>query len=81
MVISKPLRLSNSKARTAMNAKISIFAICVKAIIYLLLRNLNDCKFKYSIVELMLSLLMAHSMLIVTVALKKNLNYLCFTLR
>ena len=28
-----------------MNAKISVFAICVEAIIYLLLRNLYDCTF------------------------------------
>ena len=30
-----------------MNAKNSVFAICVEAIIYLLLRNLNDCAFKH----------------------------------
>ena len=29
-----------------MNAKILVFAICVKAIIYLLLYNLHDCAFK-----------------------------------
>ena len=29
-----------------MNAKISVFVICVKAIIYLLLYNLHDCTFK-----------------------------------
>ena len=29
-----------------MNAKISEFAICVEAIIYLLLYNLHDCTFK-----------------------------------
>ena len=29
-----------------MNAKISVFAICVEAIIYLLLYNLHDCTFK-----------------------------------
>ena len=28
-----------------MKAKISVFAICVKAIIYLLLSNLHDCTF------------------------------------
>ena len=30
-----------------MNAKISVFAICVKTIIYLLLYDLHDCTFKY----------------------------------
>ena len=29
-----------------MNAKISVFVICVEAIIYLLLYNLRDCTFK-----------------------------------
>ena len=29
-----------------MNAKISVFVICVEAIIYLLLYNLHDCSFK-----------------------------------
>ena len=29
-----------------MNAKISVFAICAEAIIYLLLQNLHDCTFK-----------------------------------
>ena len=28
-----------------MNAKISVFAICVEAIMYLLLHNLHDCTF------------------------------------
>ena len=28
-----------------MNAKISVFVICVEAIIYLLLHNLHDCTF------------------------------------
>ena len=32
-----------------MNAKISVFVICVKAIIYLLLYNLHDCTFKNAI--------------------------------
>ena len=32
-----------------MNAKISVSVICVEAIIYLLLYNLNDCTFKYCI--------------------------------
>ena len=30
-----------------MNAKISLFIICVEAIIYLLLYNLHECAFKY----------------------------------
>ena len=34
------------KTRTAMNAKISVFVICVEAIIHLLLYNLHDCTFK-----------------------------------
>ena len=29
-----------------MNAKISVFFICVEVIIYLLLHNLHDCTFK-----------------------------------
>ena len=29
-----------------MNAKISVFVICIEAIIYLLLYNLHDCTFK-----------------------------------
>ena len=29
-----------------MNGKISVFAICIEAIIYLLLYNLHDCTFK-----------------------------------
>ena len=45
MFINKNLQLNNSKTKTAMDAKISIF-ICVEAIIYLLLHNLHDCNFK-----------------------------------
>ena len=33
------------KTRTAMNAKISVIALCVKVIIYLLLHNLHDYTF------------------------------------
>ena len=29
-----------------MNAKISLFVVCIEAIIYLLLYNLRDCTFK-----------------------------------
>ena len=45
---SKTLRLNNFKTRTAMNAKISVFVIYIKAIIYLLLYNLHDCTFNCS---------------------------------
>ena len=31
-----------------MNEKISVFAICVEAIIYLLLYNLHDCTVNYT---------------------------------
>ena len=30
-----------------MNAKISVFVICVEAIVYMLLYNLHDCNFKF----------------------------------
>ena len=40
--MSKTLRVNNLKTGTATNAKISVFAICVEAIIYLLLYNLHD---------------------------------------
>ena len=42
------LRFNNLKTRTAMNEKISVFAICVEAIIYLLLYNLHDCTVNYT---------------------------------
>ena len=45
-VYKKTLRLNKLKTRTAMNAKILVFVICVKVIIYLLLSNLHDCTFK-----------------------------------
>ena len=32
-----------------MNAKMSLFVICVEAIMYSLLHNLNDCFFKYNV--------------------------------
>ena len=35
--------------RTAVNAKIPVYVICVEAIIYLLLFNLHDCTFKLNI--------------------------------
>ena len=34
------------KTRTDVNAKMSVFVICVETIIYLLLYNLHDCTFK-----------------------------------
>ena len=37
--------LNNLKTRIAVNAKISVFVICVEVIIYLLY-NLHDCTFK-----------------------------------
>ena len=40
--INKTLRLNNLKTRTAMNGKISVFVICVEAIIYLLLYNMHS---------------------------------------
>ena len=46
LFINKTLRLNNVKTRAAMNAKILVFAVCVEAIIYLLLYNLQDCTFK-----------------------------------
>ena len=42
---TKTLRLNNLKTRTALNAKISVFVICVEVIMYLLLHNLHDCTF------------------------------------
>ena len=47
MFINKTLRLNNSKTRKAMNAKISVFVVCVEAIIYLLLYNLHGCTLNF----------------------------------
>ena len=47
MFRNKNLRLNISKTKTAMNVKISVFVICVKAIIYLSLCKFHDCTFKY----------------------------------
>ena len=41
----KTLWLNNFKTRAAINAKISVFVICVETIIYLFLHNLHDCTF------------------------------------
>ena len=43
--MNKTLRLSNLKNGTATNAKTSVFALYVEAIIYLLLYNLHVCTF------------------------------------
>ena len=43
------MRLNNLKTKTVMNAKISVFAICVEVIIYLLIYNLHGCTFKAQI--------------------------------
>ena len=45
LFINKYLQLNNLKTRIAMNAKTSVFVICVETIIYLLLYNLYDCTF------------------------------------
>ena len=39
-------RVNNLKNRTAMKAKTSVFVICVKTIIYLLIYNSHDCSCK-----------------------------------
>ena len=46
LFINKILWLNNLKTRTAMNVTISVFVVCVEAMIYLLLYNLHDCTFK-----------------------------------
>ena len=43
LFINKTLRLINLKTKTAINAKILVFVICIEAIIYLLLYNLHNC--------------------------------------
>ena len=45
LFINKSLRVNNLKTRIAMNAKISVFVICVEVIVYLSLCNLHDCTF------------------------------------
>ena len=47
LFLNKTLRLNNLKTRTAMNGKISVFAICVEVIIYVLLFNLHDFSFNW----------------------------------
>ena len=51
LFISKTLRLKNLKTRTAINAEISVFVICVDAIIHLLLYNLHEFTFKRLVYE------------------------------
>ena len=46
LFINKTLRLNDIRTRTAMNAKMSVFVICVETIVYLLLYNLRDFIFK-----------------------------------
>ena len=43
--INKTLRLNNLKTGRAMNVTISVFVICIEAIICWLLYNLHDCTF------------------------------------
>ena len=55
MFIDKTLQINNLKYRTATNAKMSVFVICVDVIIYLLLYGLHDCTFKiYNLYETLL---------------------------
>ena len=44
-VFYKTLRFNNSRTRTVINVKITLFVIRAEAIIYLLLYNLHDCTF------------------------------------
>ena len=43
LFINKTLWLNNLKSRTEMNARISVFAICAKVIIYFFIYDLHDC--------------------------------------
>ena len=64
LFINKILHLNNLKIKAAINAKISLFVICVEAIIYLLLYNLHDCTFSSLSHELFcISLLIFHKLL------------------
>ena len=49
--MNKTLRLNNLKTRTAIKAKILMFAIFVDAIKCLLLHNYNDCTFNVEYFE------------------------------
>ena len=43
--INKTLGVNNLKTRKGINAKISVFLVCVEAVIYLLLHNLHSRTF------------------------------------
>ena len=43
---NKSLKHNNIKTRTAMSARISVFVICIEAIIYFLLCKFHHCTFK-----------------------------------
>ena len=45
LFINKTLRLDNLKTRTATNANVSVFVICVETMLYLLLYKLHDITF------------------------------------
>ena len=47
LFINKTLWLNNLKTSTAMNAKTSVFVVCVEAIVYLLVYNFHDCTFNH----------------------------------
>ena len=47
LFINKILQFNILKTRTAINVKISVFAICVEAILYMLLYNLHVFTFNY----------------------------------
>ena len=66
LFINKTLRFINLKTRTATNAKISVFLICVEAIIYLLLYNFHDCTFKFSLLSVTCKLFQSQVFFVVT---------------
>ena len=43
LFVNKILWFNNLKTRTAMEAKMLVFVICVEAILYFILYNLHDC--------------------------------------
>ena len=45
LLINKTSRLNNLKTRAARDMRVSVFVICVEAIVYLLSYNLHDCTF------------------------------------
>ena len=48
LFINKTLRLNNLKTGAAINAKVSVFVVCVEAVINLLLYKLHDYTFNES---------------------------------